>query len=73
MPSPLNGLIDAAGVADDQVGRARPGADRKAHRQPPPVAGPRQVSGLISHDAGAYLQKASSIWVVLTPFHWSTW
>jgi len=37
----------------------------------PPVAGPRHVSGLSPHDLGTKPQKASSIWVVLAPFHFA--
>jgi hypothetical protein len=36
----------------------------------PPVAGPHDVSGRISHDGGAYSAKFWRRWVVLTAFHW---
>src|SRR5690348_3665804 len=70
MPSPLNGLIvPPASPVTSHVGPAWGPTDMPIGRRPP-VGGPQAVSGLMSHEGGAYSEKLCSRWVVLTAFHW---
>src|SRR5882757_796543 len=66
MPSPLNGLTaPAASPTDNQPGPTG-GCTESPVGSFPPVGAPHDVSGEISHDAGAVSQNASIKWLVLT-------